>query len=214
MSVTAGTAPDLGQAGSGPRLHALEGEVLELLVVAPGTSHCAGVELASGVLVRAWFHGRAAKRLRVYDVARVTLAEDTADVADPAQPEAVVLAAAPDVVGRLTGRRAEKLLRPLLHPSAAPLLGSRGPAVPLWERSADQPSIALVEPGGPVLLRREVGYLACRFAWNAAVHELPCLDRSVAAEMDRGGLAHRVVSLNPPIDGHCPKVVEAVLPHL
>jgi len=52
--------------------------------------------------------------------------------------------------------------------------------------------------------------------------ELPCIDRRRAAVMDRtqqtrmaGQRGERlVVALHPPIDGHCHKVVEAVLPGL
>jgi hypothetical protein len=218
--VPATTAPDFRALGKGAVcLAATEGSTLELLVVAADAGHCAGVDLDSGALVRAWFADRPARRLRAYDVVEVTVAGDPEAVPDPSEPEAVVLAAAPEIVGRITGRRAEKLIRPLLHPRDAPLLGSHAPAVPFWERRADHPSIALVEPEGPTVLRREASYLACRFGWNGTVRELPCLDRRIAGEMDRAGVLHRrvdgrvrlVVALTPPIDGHCHKVVDAVL---
>ena len=107
-----------------------------------------------------------------------------------------------------------------MHPDDTPLLGSHTPAVPFWERRSDHPSVALVQPDGPVVLRREPTYLACRFAWQGTVRELPCLDRRSASDMDRQGRRQRlepkrtrlVVALTPPIDGHCHKVVEAVLP--
>jgi hypothetical protein len=220
-TVQTSTAPDFRDLGKGvPRLTAAEGDTLELLVLAADAGQCAGVDLASGALVRARCDEAPAVRLRPYDVVAVTLADDTEVVPDPSEPESVVALGAPEAIGRITGRRAEKLLRPLLHPDDAPLLGTHAPAVPFWERRADRPSIALVEPGGPILLRREPDYLACRFAWNGAVRELPCIDRRVAGEMDRTGQRQRVadkrtrlvVALNPPIDGHCHKVVEAVLP--
>ncbi|MHB8504467.1 MAG: hypothetical protein ACYDEN_01910, partial [Acidimicrobiales bacterium] len=111
-------------------------------------------------------------------------------------------------------------LRPLLHPADAPLLSSHGPTVPFWERRGDHPSIALVEPLGPVAVHREASYLACRFEWLGTTRELPCLDRRLAGAMDRSGQRRLVterrtrllVALTPPIDGHCHKVVEAVLP--
>ena len=89
-----------------------------------------------------------------------------------------------------------------------------------WERRADHPSIALVEPEGSISLWRDGAYLACRFAWLGHERELPCLDRGMAARMDRtaqrrlraGKGTRLVVALTPPIEGRCHKVVEAVLP--
>jgi hypothetical protein len=158
--------------------------------------------------------------LRAYDVVHVTLAKDPEAVPDPSEPEGLKLAGGAERVGRITGRKAEKLLRPLVHPDGEPLLGSHAPALPYWERRPDHPSIGLVEPEGQVVLRREPAYLACRFRWLGAVRELPCLDRRIAGEMDRAGQIGRsaerktrlVVALTPPIDGHCHKVVSAVLP--
>jgi hypothetical protein len=153
-------------------------------------------------------------------VVSVTLDGNADAVPDPAEPEALVLEAAPIPRRHIRGRRAERLLRPLLHPANQPLLGISAPAVPFWERRPDHPSIALVEPQGAVSLWREGTYLGCRFGWLGHERELPCLDRRIATHMDRSGitrmLARRgdrlVVSLTPPIDGTCHKVVEAVLP--
>jgi hypothetical protein len=218
--VTATTAPDFRLLRTDvPRLSAEPGAALELLVLAADAGHCAGVDLESGVLVRAWSPERPARQLRPYDVVEVTIAADPEAVPDPTEPEALVLEGAPEPVGRIVGRRAEKLLRPLLHPKDAPLLSSHAPAIPFWERCADHPSIALVEPEGPIVLLRQPAYLACRFAWQGKVRDLPCLDRRLAAEMDRTDRRHLVaekrsrllVALTPPIDGHCHKVVEAVL---
>lgn len=205
-----------------PRLSAAPGTTLELLVLAADGGQCAGVDLDSGALVRAWCAEQAPRRPRPYDVVSVTLAADVDAVPDPSEPEALVLDRAPEVVGRITGRRAERLLRPLLHPKNRPLLGFHAPAVPFWERTAAHPSITLVEPEGPIVLRREGTFLACRFGWLGTVRELACLDRCVAAEMDASATAQRsgdkgdrlVVALTPPIDGHCHKVVETVLPRL
>ncbi len=218
--VPATTAPDFQGLGKEvPRLRVAPGAELQLLVLAADGGQCAGVELGTGALVRAWSMVPAHEPLHPYDVVSVTLAEDTDAVPDPAEPEALVLADSPEPIGRITGRRAERMLRRLLHPPGQPLLGFHAPAVPFWERQPDRPSIGLVEPEGPILLCRDVGYLACRFVWQGAPRELACLDRRLAAEMDRAGitrLAGRkgdrlVVALTPPIDGHCHKVVEAVL---
>ncbi len=215
------TAPDFRDLGKDvPRLAPVPDATLELLVLAIDEQQCAGVDLDSGALVRAWWERRPAVPLRAYDVVLVTLASDPELVPDPSEPEGLALSGAPERVGRITGRRAEKLLRPLAHPGGEPLLGSNAPAVPYWERRADHPSIALVEPEGPVVLHRDPTYLACRFAWMGNVRELPCIDRRVAGDMDRAGHRRRaadrrtrlVVALTPPIDGHCHKVVSAVLP--
>lgn len=223
--MTATTAPDFRLVRDDvPRLEPEPGTILSLMVLAAGTSHCAGVDLDTGVLVRAWWDapapGAAGPPMRPFDVAEVVVAGDEDAVPDPSEPEALVLAGPPAPAGRVPGRRAERLLRPLLHPGHAPLLHSHGPTVPFWERRADHPSIALVEVPGGVHLHRERGYLGCRFVWRGTERELPCLDRRVAAAMDRDGRRHLVVdrrprllvALTPPIDGHCHKVVEAVLP--
>jgi hypothetical protein len=218
--MTSTTAPDFqGPVHDLPRLDVAPGTTLELLVVAFDGGQCAGIDLASGVLVRAWSSVRPERRPRAYDVVEVTLDEDRDVVPDPTAPEALPLVTAPEVIGHLAGRRAERLLRPLLHPSHEPLLGFHAPAIRFWERTPDRPSIAVVD-AGPFHLYREGTYLACRFAWQGVVRELPCLDRHVAAQLDRAGRVRAqgnrgdrlVVALTPPIDGHCHKVVEAILP--
>lgn len=215
------TAPDFYPVAKDvPRVAVDPGVTLELLVLSAGGEHCAGVDLASGTLVRTWSPEPSPHRLRPYDVVCVTLADDDEAVPDPAQPESLVLSAPPEPVRRVLGRKAERMLRPLLHPKGQPLLGEPSSVVPFWERRADHPSIALVEPEGPISLWREGPYLACRFGWQGHERELPCLDRQFAAMMDRAGRRRMgagkddrlLVALTPPIDGRCHKVVEAVLP--
>jgi hypothetical protein len=232
-TVTATTAPDFRVLADVPRLEAEPGATLQLLVLAVGDSgsgqataggsrpgtECAGVELASGALVRAWAPAGGAPP-RAYDLVEVVVAGDDEALPDPSQPEGLVCTAPPRPVGHLRGRRVERLLRPLHHPVDTPLLGLHGPAVRFWERRPDSPSIAVVAPRGPIELRREADYLACAFVWQGMRRELACLDRRLAAAMDCAGQRHWstpkgvrvVVSLTPPIDGHCHKVVDAVLP--
>lgn len=214
------TAPDFqGPVRELPRLDDAPGTTLELLVLAADDQYCAGVDLASGALVRAWSPEPSPQQLRGYDTVEVTLDGPIDCVPDPTEPEGLPLVGAPVPTGRLTGRRAERLLRPLLHPKGQPLLGNHAPAVPFWSRRADHPSIALVEPQGQVMLLRDGPYLACRFVWRDMAMELPCLDRRLATTMDRAGRTRMVgergdrivVALHPPIDGHCHKVVESVL---
>lgn len=158
--------------------------------------------------------------MAAYDLVEGILDGDLDAIPDPAQPEAVVLSCPPERVGRMTGRRAERLLRPLLHPEGQPLLGIHAPTVLFWQRRADHPSIALVDPEGPLWLHRQDKFLAVRFCWQGLVRELPCLDGRLAVEMDRSGQNWAVgrkgdrllVALTPPVEGHCHKVVAAVLP--
>ena len=202
-----------------PRVQVAAGATLQLLVVAADQYHCAGVDLASGALIRGWAPEPSESRPRPYDVVQVVLEGDVESIPDPAQPEALALIESPRVVDRMTGRRCERLLRPLLHPRNQPLLGISGSAIPFWERRGDHPSIAVVEPEGRVMFRRDGPYLACRFEWQGHQRELPCLDRSVAGHMDRNGRAvmsagkgdRLVVALTAPIDGRCHKVVETLL---
>lgn len=219
--MTATTAPDFRVLRTDvPRLDPAPGVTLTLLVLAADGVCCSGVDVDSGVLVRTWAPERPERRLRAYDVVEVTVATEPEEAPDPAAPEALLLAGPPEAVGRLRGRRVERLLRPLLHPGDAPLLSSHGPAIAFWERRADHPSIALAEPAGPIVVRRDAGFLGCRFEWQGKARELPCMDRRLAAVMDRDGRrimeverrSRLLVALTPPIDGHCHKVVEAVLP--
>lgn len=219
MSTT--TAPDFSPVVKDvPRVLVTPGAVLELLVLAADESHCAGVDLASGALVRAWSPVPSPAGLQPYDVVAVTLSDDADAIPDPWQPESLVLEGPPEPVRRMPGRRTERMLRALLHPTGQPLLGETSPAIPFWERRADHPSIALVEPEGRISLWREGAYLSCRFEWLGHQRELPCLDRRIAAAMDRSGRRRMVagkrdrllVALTPPIDGRCHMVVEAVLP--
>lgn len=198
------------------------GATLHLVVLAADERHCAGVDVESGTLVRGWAPQPFGVRFAPYDVVEVTLGgDDDADaLPDPAQPEAVVIEAAPVTVDRLTGRRCERMLKALLHPKDRPLLNNPSTAIPFWERRNDHPSIAVVDPGGPVTLLRQGSYLAARFEWQGHMRELPCLDRGIAGQMDRTGIARMrapkasrlLVSFTPPIEGRCHKVVESLLP--
>src|SRR5262249_22277999 len=128
-------------------------ELLELLVLAVERDHCAGIDLSSGALVRAWTTELIDPAIGPYDVVSGrAAAHDRERLPDPTQPEAIVLVGAPTPVGRITGRRAERYLRKVVHPAGQPLLGFHGPAIPFWQRSGDHPSVALIEPEGPALL--------------------------------------------------------------
>lgn len=189
-------------------------------MLAADIDHCAGIDLMSGALVRAWSPAPIELVLRPYDVVSGTL-DDTVDLLpDPSQPEAVPLIEPPQPIGRITGRRAERYLRALVHPPGQPLLALHGPAVPFWQRTAAYPSIAVVEPEGPAVIRLRDSALSCLFRWRGVPVELPCVDRRLAralvaagrTRVDSGKGERLLVELSPPVDGHCHKVVSALLP--
>jgi len=203
-----------------PRLQDAPGTTLQLMVVSTGERYCAGVDMDSGALVRAWSLVPVDQRLRPYDLVEVVVGVDPDAVPDPAEPEAVVISGAPTPVGRVSGRRSLRLIRPLLHPEHGPLLGFHGPAVPFWERRPDQPSVAVVGPKGPIVATFEDGGTWCHFIWDGRPLVLACADPRLAASMRRMNRdtssvrpgTRLVVALEPPVDGHCHKVVEALLP--
>lgn len=216
------TVSELRVLKEAPRGPVPAGATLRLLVVAAADLHCAGIDMGSGALVRAWSPvapDPAEARIRPYDVVEVSGDSEFDAVPDPAQPEGIAVSGPPVVVDRIKGRRCERLIRPLLHPQNQPLLGVTAAAIPFWQRSADHPSIALVEPEGRITMVREGPYLACRFDWQGHQRELPCLDRALAGHMDRTGRTRLtagkgdrlVVALTAPIDGRCHKVVEVLL---
>jgi len=153
---------------------------------------------------------------------------EIANQVDTTPPEAADLADAPQRVGRLTGRRAERYLRPLLHPSGNHLLGFPTPTVPYWTLEGDRPSVALLQPdAGPAVKRTPAGFL-CRFAWRGADHDLPLDDAVAAQRLERSGATRftsgdlcrwlgfrphlMLVAFSPPHHGNCYKVVAALLP--
>lgn len=200
------------------------GTEVRLLVLASGPGGCAGVDLASGALVRAHYSSPAAAAFDPYDVVSAELA---ADDQIAFAPDSIVVAPVPRKAGQLAGRRATRLLRPLLHPAGQHLLGSIGPAVPFWTLRADRPSLALVNPAGGLEVERAVDGLRCRFRWRRVSYDLPLDDPRLAGALSHpaaarltgrtlaravGWAPHSVlVALTPPRKGYCYKVVAALL---
>jgi len=95
MTVSTSTAPDFHPVAKDlPRVQMAAGVTLNLLVVAADGRQCAGVDMDSGALVRAW-SPEPGGRVNPYDVVEVTLDEDVDAVPDPAEPEAVMLVGPP-----------------------------------------------------------------------------------------------------------------------
>jgi len=206
---------------------AVAGAELRMLVLASQPDGWVGVDLDSGAFVRAIFPGAPAEPFVAFDIASAPIGEPL-DPPDTVRPEAVTLTAAPQRIGTLTPRRAERYLHPLRHPTHSPLLGFHGVSAPYWTLVGDRPSLALLEPSdGPLLVATPAGY-DCQFGWQGAVHQLPLGDRRLAAELDDSRRRRsspreltRLLGFSPgrllivvggPTDGHCTKQVAALLP--
>jgi hypothetical protein len=146
---------------------------------------------------------------------------------DALEPERAELAGPPQPTARIHPRKAERWMRPLLHPNRGPLLGLAGNAIPHWTLQGDRPSVTLIEPDHVGVARGDGGYV-CRFLWLDTFHELLLHDRRLVGVLRRhevqrcGGrdlermLGHPpdrlVVALTPPMNGYCYKAVMATLP--
>src|SRR5688572_30340966 len=118
-----------------PRRAVEPGTRVSLLVLSTSALGLLAVDLASGALVRSCWPG---PQLQPYDVISAWLGEQDHEP-DPTRPEQVVLEAYRED-GHLGWRRAERFVRPLLHPGMSHLLGFAGPAIPLWRLDGDRPS--------------------------------------------------------------------------
>ncbi len=206
------------------------GSTLTLLVLACNEEDTAGIDLASGALIRArvpWPPGHRPD-LAPFDVVEAVLA-DRPERDDLAQPEAVSARGLPRHLGTLHGRQVRRLLHPLAAPIEEHVLGFPGTSAPYWEFRGFRPSLALLVPTkGPVLFRRAGDRSVwIRFGWGRSDNWLPVEDLGAiraldAARRDRlqgkdlasalGFKPHYLVaSLSRPRDGHCYKTIRAVV---
>jgi hypothetical protein len=212
------------------RLPAPERGARRCVVLSSGPDDLTAVELRSGAFVRLRTQPGVVDEgaFLAYDVIDALWAEDP-QRDDMAQPEAVNVASPPALVGRMRGRRARRLLKSLVAPPQQQLLGFTGAAAPYWEFHGMRPSVALVVPSrGPGLFRRADGSVWARFGWPGSDHWLPVEDRRALACMwasnrERlagrglaGALGYRphyvLLTVSRPRQGHCYKVVAALLP--
>jgi hypothetical protein len=197
---------------------------LQLLMLTSGVSGGAGIDLETGALRRLEWR-TAAPVFAPYDVIEAQ-ALPTDDLPFPNDMTAAI---DPVFVGRMRGRRAEKLVKPLLHPGHAPLFGAATPSVTYWTLRSDAPSVSLVAPAaGPVVERDWPHHLRCRFRSGGLDHVLPVddprreerLSHPTATRLAGGTLARALgwkpdrllVALTPPEEGRCHKVVAGLLP--
>lgn len=202
------------------------GAELRMLVLAADTGGCLGVDLQSGAFVRARYSGES-PQFAPFDIVSGQIADANHPI-DASRPETVYLDRAPEPVGSLPPRRAERYLEPLQHPRRRSLLGFAGSMVPYWTLTGDRPSLTLVDLPAGAQVRREAHHYECRFVWQSVRYHLPLVDRRLLDRLDGVGwpryssrdlesvLGHRVrrllVALSPPHDGYCYKVVAALLP--
>jgi len=227
-----GTARDLVRSISPRDRVAIDGgSTLTFLVLACNEEDTAGIDLASGALVRARVPWPAGHRpdLAPFDVVEAVLADEP-ERDDLAQPEAISARGLPRHLGTLHGRRVRQLLHPLAAPMEEHVLGFPGTSAPYWEFRGFRPSLALLVPTkGPVLFRRAGDRSVwIRFGWGRSDNWLPVEDLGAiraldAARRDRlqgkdlasalGFKPHYLVaSVSRPRDGHCYKAIRALLP--
>lgn len=201
------------------------GSVLEVMVLASGRRSCIGVDLDSGAFVRT-VESVPRPLLKPFTVVRgtTTRAEDER----PEHPERATFDGPLTPIGLITPKRAQRLIRPLIHPKSQPLLGFHGPSIPWWERDTNGPSVAIVEVDRSFHANLSTRGLRARFAWNRSVQDLPLEDLRVLERLDwvsqqgnatmpiaemLGFRATRlVVAIGRPVNGHCPKVIAGLLP--
>jgi hypothetical protein len=207
------------------------GATLNLLVLACTRDDTTAVDLSSGALLRLrvpW-PDEHEPDLEPFDVVEATLAEDP-ERDDLAQPEATNGTGLPRHIGTLHGRKVRRMLERLAAVPDGPILGFPGPAAPYWEFRGARPSVAVVEPTrGPQLLRRrDDDSTWVRFGWDREDVWLPVEDRHAIRALDaarRDRLAGKdlatalgfrpqylLASISRPRDGHCYKVMTAILP--
>src|SRR5580658_2847574 len=104
MSAHSEFVPVAPEAEALPRRSDIPGTTLELLVLACDGFQCAGIDLASGALVRAWSPAPMEIEVRPYDVVAAVFDDSFDLLPDPTQPEAVPLMEPPSPIGRITGR--------------------------------------------------------------------------------------------------------------
>ncbi|HEX5266697.1 MAG TPA: hypothetical protein VFW24_07975 [Acidimicrobiales bacterium] len=202
------------------------GTNLGLMVLCDGPEGCAAVDVSSGALVRGRYSAPAGSALAPFDLVRAVIAEDP-DCPDPTQPEAVALAGPPERVGRLRRRQVRRLVAPLLLPAGEQPFGFPGSAAQYWTVPGDRPSLAVLAPQRPALVRdRGEGDVVCRFGWAGVEVELPVADQPVRraagprSVLTGGDLEQLlgfaptllVLALSDPQDGRCYKVVVGFLP--
>jgi hypothetical protein len=204
------------------------GAVLRCLVLVPGPDWVA-VDLESGALVRApalppcaetappeseteaWAGGSIGRALSAVELA---IGVDPGP-ADPARPEAVVLAARPRNLGELRRRATRRLLQHLVSRATdRPLLGTLGPSICYADLEGARPSVVVIAPQERPRFGAGPTGNWCQFLLGGRRHTLPCPVEAVPDASATGhGAKLLVVALGTPGRGQVPKVVLGTLPY-
>jgi hypothetical protein len=201
------------------------GSVLELLVLASGRRSCIGVDLDSGAFVRA-IEPVSRPLLQPFTVVRGRTVAPLYE--RPEHPEIATFDRQLMPIGSISQRRAERFIRPLIHPKNRPLLGFFGPSTPWWEHETSGPSVAIVDIDRTLRANLTTGGLRARFVWNAGVQDLPLEDLRLLEQLDwvpkraNAGLPlaemlgfkpqRLVMAISRPVNGYCAKVIAGLLP--
>jgi len=150
---------------------------------------------------------------RTLSAVELTLGPDT-DPADPARPEAVVLAGPPRAIGAPRRRVTRRLLEQITTKAAdRPLLGTLGPSISYGDLDGTRPSVVIVAPQARPRFGVGPNGPWCQFALGGRRHTMPCAE---GATPDAGVGGHSVkllvVALGPPRGGQVPKVVLGTVP--
>lgn len=197
---------------------------LRFLLLASTPRGATGVDLATGALRRLEWTAPA-PAFAAYEIVEAHVRSDEAHPF----PADTMLASDPVRIGSMRGRKAEKLLRPLVYRGNGPLLGAATASVTYWTLGSGSPSVSLVAPAaGPVVERDGNARLRCRFRSGRLDHDLPLddarleerLSHPTAIRLSGGTLARAlgwaperlVVALTPPSEGRCHKIVAGLVP--
>ncbi len=194
-----------------------------MIIVAPRVRTSLALELGSGTLVRV-HHRIHDTPLRTFQRVTGRLGEGLVDD----EPDSVVVEGPLETRGQATIRDVSRALPPHVHPFGRPLFGTTTTSVPCWTRNGESPSLTVLPVEGSAVLGMTPYGLMCSFRWNDEVVRLPCDDRRLARSFDWAGRNpigrsaltdilgfrpdHALVQLSNPVNGHCYKVVSALLP--
>lgn len=224
----------------GIRPRAEAGARLTCLVLFAGNDEWVGVDLDTGTLLRSRRgeapilrvanNAQGDHRIARFDVVAIEVAPDD-DPADPARPEAVAAAGAPDYLGRPSPRRVRRLLRELTAPerAGASLLSSWGPSIAYVDLDGTSQSVVLVEtsPRQLALSATVSGDPVAVVTWSGTTQSVPIVDpvarRAISgakSELTKSDLvealgfrpSYLVCALGAVRAGHAPKVILCVLP--
>lgn len=161
-------------------------------------------------------------------VIEIQIAEDD-EPTDPSRPDAVMIAAAPRLVGPARRGAVRQVLADLLPADPRrPLLDTLGPSISYEDLDGSRPSVAVVAPDRIPVFGWDASGTWCQFTLGGRKHRLRVADERIVEAAGRtrdsgsggesieavigGTPRYLVVALGVPRRGQVPKVVLGVLP--